>query len=56
MLELLLQVTIALAVVGLLILLRTSWLVVISAVLAVVGLMLLRDNLRELRWTKGRPR
>lgn len=54
-LELLLQVTIALAVVGLLILLRTSWLVLISAVLAVVGLLILRDNLRELRWTKGRP-
>jgi len=51
-LELLLQVTIVLAVVGAAILLRSYWLVAISGVLAIVGLLILRDNVRELRWTR----
>lgn len=49
-LELLLQVTIVLAVVGALILLRGYWVIAIAGVLLLVGLMILRDNIRELRF------
>jgi hypothetical protein len=53
-LQLLLQVTILLAMVGVVILVReyVSW--SIALVLLIVGLLILRDNLRELRYVSRR--
>jgi hypothetical protein len=52
-LELLLQVTIILAIVGALILLRTYFPYGIALVLLAVGVLILRDNVRELRWSRS---
>jgi hypothetical protein len=54
LLQLLLQVTILLAIVSVVILVRENLTWSIALVLLVVGVMILRDNLRELRYVSRR--
>ncbi len=52
-LQLLLQVTIVLAIIGVLILIPAFFLWAVAGVLLVIGVLILRDNVKELRWSRG---